>query len=190
MTPREQMDAEVNQATRYERGLAVKMLIALGVVAVIVVIRLLWIVNAVTYVFITGFALLIDPPTARHAWRQAVMFPGAVNLAVIGYACFPRLFRDIARRLFAVTHLSLQAHRGWIVVFIYAWLSVSMAVAYLAKTAEPHRLGRFISAVLVYIAGYGSLLCACTFAAYVKELQGAEMKWDKTEKTGKVSIPT
>ena len=75
-------------------------------------------------------------------------------------------------------------------VFIYAWLSVSMAVAYLAKTAEPHRLGRFISAVLVYIAGYGSLLCACTFAAYVKELRGAEMKWDKTEKTGKVAIPT
>ncbi len=41
MTPWEQHDAEVNRATRYERGLAVKMLIALGVVAVIVVIRLL-----------------------------------------------------------------------------------------------------------------------------------------------------
>ncbi len=152
--------------------------------------RLLWIINAATYIFITGFALLIDPPTARRVWRQGLMFPGAVNLAIIGYACFPRLFRDILRKLFVVTHLPLQAHEGWIVVFIYAWLSVSMAVAYLAKTAEPHRLGRFISAVLVYIAGYGSLLCACTFAAYVKELQGAEMKWDKTEKTGKVAIPS
>jgi len=38
--------------------------------------------------------------------------------------------------------------------------------------------------------GYGSLLCACTFASYVKELRGAEMTWDKTEKTGKVVIPT
>jgi hypothetical protein len=25
--------------------------------------------------------------------------------------------------------------------------------------------------------------------SYVKELRGAEMKWDKTEKTGKVTIP-
>jgi hypothetical protein len=41
MTPQEQMDFDVRQATRYERGLAVKMLIALGVVAIIVVIRLL-----------------------------------------------------------------------------------------------------------------------------------------------------
>ena len=41
LTSREQHDAEVRQAVRYERGLAVKMLIALGVVAIIVVIRLL-----------------------------------------------------------------------------------------------------------------------------------------------------
>jgi hypothetical protein len=38
--------------------------------------------------------------------------------------------------------------------------------------------------------GYGSLLCACTFASYVKELRKADMTWDKTEKTGKVTIPT
>ena len=41
LTSQEQHDAEVRQAVRYERGLAVKMLIALGVVAIIVVIRLL-----------------------------------------------------------------------------------------------------------------------------------------------------
>jgi cellulose synthase/poly-beta-1,6-N-acetylglucosamine synthase-like glycosyltransferase len=152
--------------------------------------RLLWIVNAASYIFITGFALLIDVPTARHTWRQGVMFPGVVNLSVIGYTCFPRLFRDILHQLSAVTHLSLQAHKGWIVVFIYAWLSVSMGVAYLAKAVEPHRFGRFISVFLVYIVGYGALLCACTFASYVKEMRGAEMKWDKTEKTGKMAIPT
>jgi GT2 family glycosyltransferase len=152
--------------------------------------RLLWIVNAASYIFITGFALLIDVPTARHTWRQGVMFPGVVNLSVIAYTCFPRLFRDILHKLDAVAHLSLQAHKGWIIVFIYAWLSVSMAVAYLAKAIEPHRFGRFISACLVYIVGYGALLCACTFASYVKEMQGAEMKWDKTEKTGKMSVPT
>jgi hypothetical protein len=37
----QRMDAEVRQAVRYERGLAVKLFIALGVVALIVLIRLL-----------------------------------------------------------------------------------------------------------------------------------------------------
>src|ERR1700722_10866266 len=33
--------------------------------------RVLWIINAATYIFITGFALLIDPSTGRRCWRQA-----------------------------------------------------------------------------------------------------------------------
>jgi len=153
--------------------------------------HILWIINAATYIFITGCALLIDPQTARHTWRQGVLFPGAVNLAIVIYTCFPRLFRDAAHRVLAAGHFS-PAH-GYLVgaiLFIYAWPAASMAVAYLAKAAEPHRFGRFISPLVVYIVGYGSLLCASTFASYVKELRGAEMKWDKTEKTGKVVIPT
>ena len=143
--------------------------------------HVLWIINAATYVFITSYALMIDPPTARHSWRQAVMFPGAVNLAFIAYSCFPRLFRHAAQ----AEHI----HLGWGIVLAYAWLSLSMAAAYLAKVLEPGRLGRILSPVLVYLVGYGSLLCACTFASYVKELRRAEMTWDKTEKTGKVVIP-
>ena len=52
------------------------------------------------------------------------------------------------------------------------------------------RIGRVLSPFLVYLVGYGTLLCVCTFASYVKELRRAEMTWDKTEKTGKVVIPT
>lgn len=153
--------------------------------------HLLWIINAVTYIFITGFALLIDPKVGRHTWRQAVMFPGAINLSIIIYCCFPRLFRETLRGFFAAAHLyQAHGHRGWVIVFVYAWPAASMAVAYLAKAAEPHRFGRFLSPLLVYVVGYGSLLCSCTFASYVKELAKAEMKWDKTEKTGKVVIPT
>jgi cellulose synthase/poly-beta-1,6-N-acetylglucosamine synthase-like glycosyltransferase len=151
----------------------------------------MWAINAGTYIFITGFALLIDPQTGRHTWRQGTMFPGIVNLAIVIYTCFPRLFRDLADKAFTASHLS-PAH-GYLlggILFIYAWPAASMAVAYLAKVAEPHRFGRFISPLVVYIVGYGSLLCACTFASYVKELRGAEMKWDKTEKTGKMRIPT
>lgn len=153
--------------------------------------HLLWIINAVTYIFITLFSVLIDPVTGRHAWREAVMFPGAVNLSIIIYACFPRLFSDGLRELSGAAHITAARHSaGWLILFVYAWLGASMAVAYLAKVAEPRRFGWFLSPLLVYIVGYGSLLCACTFASYVKELRKAEMKWDKTEKTGKVAMPT
>jgi glycosyltransferase involved in cell wall biosynthesis len=153
--------------------------------------HILWITNAVTYIFITGFALLIDPQTARHTWRQGVLFPGVVNLSIVIYTCFPRLFRDAIHWGLAAVHFS-PGHgvQAGAILFIYAWPAASMAAAYLAKAAEPHRFGRFVSPLVVYVVGYGSLLCACTFASYVKELRGAEMKWDKTEKTGKMTIPT
>jgi len=76
-----------------------------------------------------------------------------------------------------------------LVLFAYAWLALSMVVAYAGKAVEPRRFGRPFSTLCIYIAGYGPLLCACTFASYVKELRGAEMTWDKTEKTGKVAMP-
>jgi hypothetical protein len=44
-----------------------------------------------------------------------------------------------------------------------------------------------LAPIALYIGGYGSFLCAVTFGSYMKELLGAEMKWDKTEKTGKVT---
>ena len=80
-------------------------------------------------------------------------------------------------------------HVGWGIVIVYAWLTLSMAAGYLAKAIETRRFGRFLSPLLVYLVGYGSVLCACTFASYLKELRHAEMTWDKTEKTGKVGIP-
>jgi cellulose synthase/poly-beta-1,6-N-acetylglucosamine synthase-like glycosyltransferase len=151
--------------------------------------HVLWITSAVTYIFITGFALLIDPDTARRTWRQALLFPGVVNVAIILYACFPRLVRAAARTPFTAAGLS-PPHVTWLIVFVYAWLGGSLAVAYLAKVAEPRWAGRPLGVLLVYFVGYGQLLCACTFASYVKELRHAEMTWDKTEKTGQVTIPT
>jgi GT2 family glycosyltransferase len=147
--------------------------------------RVLWVTNAVTYLFITGFALLIDPQTARHAWRQGILFPGLVNLAIIVESCFPEVVHAVGDAL----HLSGR-HAPWITVFSYAWLGASLAVGYLVKVIGSLPRGRLAGAVLLYLAGYGSLLCACTFASYVKELRRADMRWEKTEKTGKVTIPT
>jgi hypothetical protein len=89
-----------------------------------------------------------------------------------------------------VAHLiSGRGSVGPLILLIYIWLTASMAIAWLAKAAEPHRFWRLFSPLLVYIVGYGSLLCACTFASYIKELRKADMTWDKTEKTGKMTIP-
>jgi hypothetical protein len=74
-------------------------------------------------------------------------------------------------------------------LFTYIWLAGCMGVAFLAKSAETRWLGRFTSPALIYIGGYGPLLCAITTAAYIKEHRRAEVRWEKTEKTGKVSMP-
>ena len=154
------------------------------------VFHVLWIINALTYVFITSFVLMIDWVTGRHAWVEGILFPGVVSLSIIIAACFPRLLRMIFYGLLPVLGIVLTpAERRALVLFAYAWLAGSMLVAYLGKAIEPRRYGRVLSAVFIYVAGYGPLLCACTFASYIKELRHAEMKWDKTEKTGKVAMP-
>ena len=40
---------------------------------------------------------------------------------------------------------------------------------------------------MLFIVGYGPLLCTITFAAYIAELRGKSITWEKTEKTGKVA---
>jgi GT2 family glycosyltransferase len=144
--------------------------------------HVLWVTNAAVYLFVTGFALLMDPQTGRHCWRQAVLFPGLVNLAIIAASCFPRPAHALGHALGVSGRLA-----GAVMLFAYAWLAVSLAAGYLVKV---RRGGRLAAMLLLYLAGYGSLLCACTFASYVKEARRADMTWDKTVKTGKVTIPT
>ena len=58
-------------------------------------------------------------------------------------------------------------------------------LAKLIETLE-FRTSRQLSAVVLLIGGYGPLLCAVTFAAYLKQAFGADMSWDKTEKKGSI----
>ena len=151
----------------------------------------LWIINALTYVFITSYVLMIDWQTGRRTWLEGILFPGVVSVAIIIGACFPRLLRMFFYDVLPMAGIVLTAaERRSLVLFAYAWLALSMVVAFIGKTIEPRRFGRLLSPVFIYIAGYGPLLCACTFTSYLKELRGAEMTWDKTEKTGKVAMPT
>ena len=151
--------------------------------------RALWIINAMSYLFITAFALAIDPVTARRAWREAILFPGVVSLLVILYTCVPRLFVWGVQAWGDLTGLTWTDRTTHVAMLVaYSWLALCMPVAWLGKKCEEWGL-RPLSPVFVYLGGYGPLLCAVTFTSYVYEMRGAEMSWDKTEKTGKVSLP-
>jgi len=45
--------------------------------------------------------------------------------------------------------------------------------------------GRYLSTALIYLAGYGSLLCAITLAAYVKEIRGGRGSLGQDDEDGK-----
>jgi cellulose synthase/poly-beta-1,6-N-acetylglucosamine synthase-like glycosyltransferase len=151
--------------------------------------RLLWLLSLVTYLFVTSFTLAIDPAVARRSWFEATLFPGAVSLLVMAAVAAPSLASDVLRTGYQAVGLEwTDAGRRPLILFAYCWTSACMLVAYLGRVVEGGRL-KPLAPLFVYLGGYGPLLCAVTFASYVKELRGAAMTWDKTEKTGKVVAP-
>jgi len=143
---------------------------------------LFWVISGVVYLIVTLVSCVIDSESAAKSWREGILFPGIISLFIIAHSLFPPAFVPF------VEALSLDPD-GWVraslTLFLYAWISLGMAVAYAAKWCET-RGHRRLARALLYTGGYGAFLCAVTVGAYVMEFRGAEMKWDKTEKTGKV----
>jgi cellulose synthase/poly-beta-1,6-N-acetylglucosamine synthase-like glycosyltransferase len=139
--------------------------------------RLLLGVNVVTYLFITISAISIDPDTGRRTWREAILFPGVISVLFLIYAVDPPLFKGV--------HLGAGLITA-IVLFAYVWQAGCMLAAGALKALEPVRVVRVVVPPMLYVVGYGPLLAAMTAGSYIKELRGAEMRWEKTEKSGKV----
>jgi cellulose synthase/poly-beta-1,6-N-acetylglucosamine synthase-like glycosyltransferase len=135
------------------------------------VFRSLWALNLVTYAFVTLSAFAQDGQAARRSWREAVAFPGLISLAIIVVTTADSLLGQLP---------------DWLLLFAYVWLSASMLAAYLVRKLEPVPYAGRLAPLLLYVVGYGPLLCAITAAAYIAELRHAEMRWEKTEKTGAV----
>jgi hypothetical protein len=153
------------------------------------VFRVLWIFHAVLYVFVTAMSFALDPPTARRAWVQGILFPGVISLGIIVYSVAPApvgalLAAALERAGVAVTPGLVRG----VQLFVCLWLSGSMLVAYAAKGMAARWRLEWLPKVALEFAGYGAFLCAVTFAAYVREIQGARIAWDKTIKTGKAAI--
>ena len=148
----------------------------------------LWLANAMCYLFTTALTLLIDPVTGRRAWPEAILFAGVVNVTVMVAAVATAPMHALAVALLAAAGFTLT--NGWVVgavVFIYVWQAASMGVARLALLAEGRPGGWVLSRLLLFTSGYGPLMAAVTLASYVSELRGAEARWEKTEKSGTVT---
>ncbi|MFV0387971.1 MAG: glycosyltransferase family 2 protein [Pyrinomonadaceae bacterium] len=153
--------------------------------------RLLWIMSAITYLFVTLFSFAIDKQSAKYSWKQGIVFPGAISLTLIIYSLFPPLFEIYINTAMKAYGIGLSNKAVMVLIFfMYAWIGLCMAVAYLAKWIEKMKWVGWLAQPFVYLAGFGPLLCAIIVASYILEAKGAEMKWDKTEKSGKVMVKT
>lgn len=147
----------------------------------------LWALTGFTYLFVTFSSLLLDPEMARRTWFQGLLFPGLINLTLIAAGLLgPILAVHFTGQLEAVGFAGSGLVPKLILLAADLWLSVSMLAAWGVKKFEEWGRMPWLVAPLVYLVGYGPLLCAITVAAYVQEMRGAEMRWDKTEKTGQV----
>ncbi|MFG3039399.1 glycosyltransferase [Streptomyces sp. NPDC048330] len=145
--------------------------------------RWLWVVNLVCYLLILLLSAVVDPGTFRRCWREALLYPGLVSTCFLVFTALPGVFLPLLERAGLLTD---DGSPHLLMVCVYAWLGLSLPLAWAAKLLTGTRL-RFLAPPLLTLVGYGSLLSACLVAAWVQERRKADMTWDKTEKTGKVA---
>ncbi|MEZ0448801.1 glycosyltransferase [Cellulomonas sp. ICMP 17802] len=143
-----------------------------------------WWVAVTAYVFITATTLLLDRETARRSWFQGLVFPGLGALVVMSAAWFPNLWEVRIPHLLGL-EMSDVGREVWTLT-LYSWSVLAMLLAWVVKQLERTRPVRWLALPLLYVVGFGPVLCAITLDAYVKQWRGAAAVWDKTEKTGRV----
>jgi cellulose synthase/poly-beta-1,6-N-acetylglucosamine synthase-like glycosyltransferase len=145
----------------------------------------LWWFGLGTYLFITITTLLVDLDTARRSWFEGLMFPGVGALVLVVASATPGFWLDTVPAWLGIT-LTPAGVEAW-TLLLYSWPVLSMVLARLIRDVEGTRVLGWASRPLLYLVGYGPLLCAITLDAYVREWRGAAQTWDKTEKTGRVT---
>ncbi len=151
--------------------------------------KFLWIMSAITYLFVTFYSFAIDVQSAKYSWKQGIVFPGIISLILIIYTLFPPLFEVYVFESLKFYGIDFSDGKSMVLILLmYSWIGACMGVAYLAKWIEKMKYIGWAAKPLVYTAGFGPLLCAIIVASYILEARGAEMKWDKTEKSGKVIV--
>lgn len=140
--------------------------------------------TAAGFIFSTFYSLALDPRMARVSWFQAITFPGLVSLAILVWAIAPGPTQNLVDVAVPRSSVDLSS----LLLAAYLWQSLCMVMAWAVYRAERAGLPAPLVALLMLFVGYGPLLCAITFAAYVAEARGAANTWEKTEKTGRAVL--
>jgi hypothetical protein len=147
----------------------------------------LWALTGGTFLFVTLSSLLIDTEAGKRCWREGLFFPGAINLSLIMFGLFgPVLIPLLQPQLDAIGLSGGEPPATYLLLFADLWLSGSILSAYLLKRLDASGRLSWLVAPLLYLVGYGPLLCAITVSGYLAELRGKEQLWEKTEKVGRV----
>jgi cellulose synthase/poly-beta-1,6-N-acetylglucosamine synthase-like glycosyltransferase len=142
-----------------------------------------WFLAACTYLLITAMTVQLDGRVGLRSWREAICFPGLISLAVMVDAMLPGLLEHQVPALFGLRLTDVG--EAILTLGEYGWLTFCMVGAWLIRRVE-RGPARRLTPALVYLIGYGPLLCAITVDAYVKEFRGAAQVWDKTDLGGRV----
>ena len=146
----------------------------------------LWSVTFISYLFQTLFSFAIDPRTARRAWFQGIAFPGLLSVGVMMLAVLE------LRPFTSSVQWSWPAHWSWGeigVLVILGWSALSTLMAWGVYRLDKAGAPKWLRNPLLLLVGYGPLLCAISLAALVGQFRSADLKWDKTVKSGKARIP-
>lgn len=146
----------------------------------------LWITTFLVYLFVTGFSFVIDPATARRAWFEGFAYPGLITLGIMVLFGLPPQWIS----LWPSAEAGITSARvlDGLRYFVFAWTSLCMVAAWGVYRLDRAGAPAWLRDGLLLLVGYGPLNCAVAFAAMVAEWRKAEMRWDKTPKSGKGTI--
>jgi cellulose synthase/poly-beta-1,6-N-acetylglucosamine synthase-like glycosyltransferase len=147
---------------------------------------LFWSVIFTIYLFQTLFCFAIDPAASRKCWFAGLIFPGLVSVAMMVVAISGVKIIGSAGRL----SLETWSWADSAAVLILAWSGLSTPAAWLVYRIDKAGAPKWLRNALLVLVGYGPLLCAIAFAAIIAQLRKADLKWDKTIKSGKARIQT
>ena len=146
---------------------------------------MVWGVTFISYLFQTMFSFAIDPAEARRSWFEGIVFPGLLSIGVMAIALLAQ-FTGLGR-------LDQPGPWSWddlAAQVILGWSAISAVAAWGVYRIDKAGAPRWLRNILLVLVGYGPLLCAIACAAIVAELRKADLKWDKTIKTGKARVPS
>jgi cellulose synthase/poly-beta-1,6-N-acetylglucosamine synthase-like glycosyltransferase len=144
-----------------------------------------WALSVIVYMFETLFSFVIDPATGRRAWLEGIVFPGLVSLGIMmsfflpGEPALLGLFRE---------HPAGGSWQAIAAFLLLGWSGLSTLLAWGVYRLDKAGAPRWLSNTLLVVVGYGPLMSAIALAAFAAQAMKADLRWDKTMKSGKARI--